>query len=323
MAGAPTEAPAAEPEVVEPVAPVAEPTEPASPEPQEETPEGEGAVTGQEGEGPSLADALKDITGDELDALVRALPEETRKSSAFLREVERRGEDRGRVRRTEEDQARQTVRDSFQEIVETGDLAERQLGQYMTAASEELDRLERMTADPDYLDPEKLKKTAGQLANAVRLNLPSFVEPIRMAERAKAGQQQRADVLRVLNEYAPTVGKITDEEFEPISKALYDDARSGKARGTELMMRLIADRHYQKGLAEGREKGLKDKQSDQALLDKVKDIQSLKNGTAPDLRGGVTSNLIRTHEATISRIAAGTHDDVDTAYWRKWSQGVT
>ena len=311
------ETPVAEVPAESPQEAVAEPAAPASPEAEGAPAPETGDVTGETDEGPSLVEALKGLTAAELDNLVESLPEETRKESSFLRELERRAEQRGTTRRQEEEQARAASQDGLQQLEQLADQAEQWLHQSIAEPAWELEKLQKMAADPDFLDPQKFKQTVDNLTSLMAVNVQSATGPIRAGERAKAARQQRAEVVQFLQQEQEVFGALSDEEYDKLTKASYRDAQRGGAQMTQEFMRIYGQRLYQKGLTEGREKGLKDKQAQAEIIDKIKQVQAVKNGTAPRVNGSKSAaDLDTSKEARNRRLAFGgaTEDD------RRWQR---
>lgn len=264
--------------------PVAEPVEQPSPEAPEGAGEGQPAAGG-EGFDPS---ALSD---DAWDYLLEHAPKEKLESSEFIRERERRAEQRAETRWREQQEARNSVQQGRDGLIQLADQAEAWVRQVATELTNDYQLLDAFS-DPERYDPEKVRQVAAQIKQKV--DGPTLQQALSVIQ---AGAVQKAEIAAgqfritalaeagrdLLNEKAP----LTEDDQKRLADARYRDAQTGQIgyHTSAEIVKILLERKDQEAYQRGLQKGLKDKQAQAELLEKAANLTAVRNGVAPKIDG--------------------------------------
>lgn len=274
--------------------------EPVSTESPEAAPEAAGDAEAQdEGTEDQLVALLADLTPAQFDALAQKLPKETLDSSTFIQEQQRRGEQRARTREQEQEEGRKAREDAYSELISHGKRAESVLDETLESLAPQFRRLEA-ALDPDFPDAVAAKAAMQTIRDAMPADaVRGVLAAVKAGATAEAGRLLSSEIRQHVVKHADLIGTLTEAEQAKLEKAGYEDSRKGTASLTGLLIDILVERATAKGESAGIDKGKKDKATTAELLDKIKQVQQIKNGAAPAVAGSpaVSSGPLTLEEA--------------------------
>lgn len=283
------EAPPEVAEVAEQSEPVVEAEEPASPE---AAPEGEAGdaqeAPSDEGTKVSLTEALKDLTPEELKAVVEQASPEVRE--AALGEDLRRAEQRGRTQAEEEIQGRQAIKGAYDDLIEQSYAHERTLTDAMSWGSQAWQAAQRALEFGNEDEAKQHLQAIGQVLSPQAI--AETTQAIRMGARMEAARQQDAELRAYIRQHDGLFGKdgdfdgsLTEKETEALNKVFYNDQRTGTTNASKALFDLMIGRAQKYGEVHGRKKALSDKKANESLVDRLEGIQKARQAAPGTVLG--------------------------------------
>jgi hypothetical protein len=280
------ETPAETPPVVEePVAPASEAPSPEAP------PEGAGEGTeakGGEGFDPSALDA------DDWDYLLKNAPPEILEASEAVKGQRERDDQRERTRQQEEQTYRDTVAEGMTQLRQTGANAEA----WVDWAANELERDTQLLdafSDPENYDATRVRQIQQGLKEKLSpKTMREAIAAVKAATLVEAESTANMGRLRAIARLSSlgehmdlTKSPLSKEEQQQVNEARYRDLQRGNPgdEGSMALFAVLMTRHGQSMLEKGKEMGVKDKQAQAALAEKMLNLKQARNGIAPKIDG--------------------------------------
>lgn len=286
----PVQEPVQEPAIEEPVAPTPEPTSPEAPE------EGAGDVEAESGEDEGraqrIAEALKDVSPEELRELIQSAPPESR--DAVLAEEFRRAEQRGETRAREELQSRTAMKQAYDEGIQNsygaqqwltqqmgyGQQVARAIGQALDFDNAE-DAKKHMQNLASVLDPNAINQAAAAIRAGAYLESSQ-----RHSEELSGWVKKHGDLFSKDGDYE---GTFTEDEAKMLDSLAYNDARTGQTKAQTALLELALQRAERRGFVKGLNRKAQKDAATLKLADKVEKITAAKAGAAPTINGRAPS----------------------------------
>lgn len=255
---------------------------------REPEPQGEQAGQSQSGKDEGTppdprAAFFKDMTPDEFDRWVQTAPAELKESSAALKEIDRRGEQRGAQSVAEAQQKAQAQKDLYDDLIGIGQKAEEWLAGANADVAEKRQALAKALRDEDteaaaaaqteldaVLDSEEWQVAPLAIANAARLT---------------TARQHSASLREALGKYTPLLGELTADEQQYFADARKHDGKNGTAMAQGILLDLIVGKAIELGEKRGRGELEKNAAADDALLKRVDGWMKAKGGVPPAVGG--------------------------------------
>lgn len=258
-----------------------QPLEQAGASPEEEAPPEPGESQSAEGQGTSgLSEFLGSLSPEEFDRILELRPE-LAESSAYLKERERRAEQRGRTKAQETFQQLTGRETGYDALIQQAREAE----EYLSEAHRELGRLRRRVeealSDEDYEEARKHLERVGQVLSSE--DYQAALNLVRVSERIQGSRQAIADLGPVLSKHRDLLGQLKPEEEQQLLEAMAEDARKGRQTAYALTVDLLVERARQAGLEEGKKLGRKEAESDLKLVEKLEALTKARAEAAPRL----------------------------------------
>lgn len=281
----------------EQVAPV---TEPTSPDQAEQAGEVE-AAGDDEGAAERIAEALKDVSPEEFEQLLKHAPPEVREKALFqdLRSAEQRGETRAR----EELQNRSQMKTAYDEGIAASYQAEQWLQgatNYGAQASQALQQAlefdntdeakKHMQALRQSLDPQTVQQATAAIRTGALL---------------EASQIHTAQLNQMILQHGDLFSgdlAFTEDETKGLNKLAYEDGRTGTTRAVHTLIEMMVARAEQRGVSKGRQLGLKDKEVTAKLAERVENIQKARNGAPVSVNGKQPAGKASTDQDRLARL---------------------
>lgn len=249
-------------------------------------PEPKGAEAGQsqsdQGEGTApdpRAAFFEGMKPEEFDHWLQTAPAELKESSAALKEIDRRAEQRGAQTVAEAQQRQQSQRDLYDDLIGIGAQAEEWLQGANAYVADKRQALAKALKDDE---PEKAAEIQAEL-DEVLDSEDWQAAPLAIAEAARlTTSKQHTEALRQsLGKYTPLLGELTEQEQSLFAEARKHDAKNGTAVAQGMFLDLIVGKAIELGERRGRGELEKNTVADEALLKRVDGWMKAKGSITP------------------------------------------
>ncbi len=277
-----------------------------------ETPAGQsesGAVEGT----PNTASFFEGMSAEEFDRWLKTAPEELRQSSAVLKEIDGRAEQRGRTTTEEALRQQQTQSDLYDGLIAIGESARTWLADADAYVRDRREALRKAVTEEDY---EKAGTIQGEIDSVLDSeDFASATDAVAKASELKTARQHTQALRSALGKYTPLIGEMTDQEAALFDEARAHDARNGTAMAQGLLFDLIVGKAVLKGRELERAEIDKDSAADEKLMQRIDGWKKAQGAITPAPAGVGAGDASK--EARLARLATGGATDDDRAWLQR------
>lgn len=268
----------------------------------------EGAAESQDGgtgdaTDSGLAAHYEGMTADQFDAFINGAPKELQESSAALREIARRGEQRAMTQVQQERSAVEQRLGFYESALQLRQEAEQQLVSWLDPEDGAIASHRSKLADAvKYGDLEAVERHTKELDKILGSDeLGGYIAAFAQGEAVRVARASADSLRQAIGKYEPLVGDMTDDEERAIVEARREDIRKGTQTAPIKMIDLLVARAIAKGKADGKAEAEKALKALSGLGERVEAVARAKNGTAPrvDGAGGDAKRRIQQEMAAI------------------------
>ena len=253
-------------------------------------PEPTGAEAGQsesgEGEGTQpdpRAAFFEGMPPDEFDHWLKTAPPELRESSAVLKEIAGKAEQRGRTTTEEALRQSQTQADLYDDLIKLGGDARNWLTNANAYVKERRTALRQAVSEDDGEKAAAIQSEIDAVLDSE--DFASATDAVATASELKTAKQHTLSLRTALSKYTPLIGEMTAEEQTLFDEARTHDAKNGTAMAQGLLLDLIVGKAVLKGRELERAEIDKDSAANEKLLQRFEVFQKAKGGIAPPVQG--------------------------------------